>query len=271
MKSPLFGFKKGEHLIIRDSEIRRKRIFASKRPIRHLIFDLDDNLFPSTQFSNMARRNALNAMIEFGLDAKYEELEKMLLDIIGKRGSNYTNHFDLLLKRLKVPVHYHAAFIAAAVRAYHNTKSTLTPYPDVHRNLISLRENFLLYVASDGLAVKQWDKLIRMGIPFLFDDVFVSETLRRKKEQPAFYTGIVQTIGAKPEECVMVGDREDRDVVSAKKAGLFAVRMRRPDSKYCEGKTVADEDIKSLDELEAAIMRIVNHHGLKPVASLLDI
>lgn len=219
---------------------------------RKLFFDIDDVLFPSTEFSNLARKNALNSMIELGLAVHYERLEHVLEKVIAEKGSNYPNHFDILLDELGLGKGRRAKFVAAAVGAYHDTKMSIHPYPDVPFALLKLKEKYLLYIASDGIAVKQWDKLIRMKLALFFEDVFVSQDLGVRKS-PKFYSKIARAVGAKADECVMVGDREDKDIVPAKDAGWLAIRIRREGAKYCEGKTTADAEISSLAELEGIL------------------
>ncbi len=217
---------------------------------KRLFFDIDDVLFPSTEFSTLARRNALNAIIEMGLDVSYSGLEKALDKVIEVKGSNYPNHFDALLERLGVEER--AKYVAAAVGAYHDTKAAIHPYPDVPLTLLKLRGKYALYAASDGIAVKQWDKLIRMKLAMFFERVFVSEDTGVQKS-PAFYRKIAKLADAKPETCVMIGDREDKDVLAAKSAGWKAVRVRRRGSKYSSGKSAADAEIGTLAELEKAL------------------
>ena len=142
--------------------------------VKYIFFDIDDTLFPSSEFAELARKNAIRAMIEAGVDEEAERLHEMLARIIKKRGSNYPNQFDELCRKLGV--RRPARYVAAAVAAYHNTKTGILPYPEVPRLLIKLRESgYKLYIATNGNAVKQWDKLIRMGIEHYFEDVFVSK------------------------------------------------------------------------------------------------
>ncbi|MFA6530880.1 MAG: TIGR02253 family HAD-type hydrolase [Candidatus Micrarchaeia archaeon] len=220
--------------------------------IKSIFFDIDDTLFPTSEFVELARKKALEAMIEQGVDEKYEILHERLMKIIGKKGSNYPNLFDELCGELKIK--RPSRFIAAAVAAYHNTKSSISPYPEVPRLLLRLRERgYKLYVASNGDAVKQWDKLIRMGIEMYFEEVFVSEEMGERKSEH-FFARAVKSVGATPKECIMVGNREDADIAPAKKAGLITIRVRR--GGYSKGKTVAHYDVKNLKALEKIIGRI---------------
>lgn len=186
--------------------------------VKFVIFDIDDTLFPSTEFASLARKNAINAMISMGLEEDSDSLYQMLMQIIEQKGSNYQNHFDELCKRLKVKDR--SRFVAAAVAAYHDTKTSIAPYPKVPLTLMRLRQmGFKLAVATSGSSLKQWDKLIRLKLALYFDHVFISEDLGVEKGT-SFYKKVIQSIGAIPEECIMVGDRVEKDILPARSAGM---------------------------------------------------
>lgn len=189
----------------------------------NIIFDIDDTLFPSSDFSSLARRNAINAMIDMGLDFTFAELNGKLNSIIKTKGSNYSRHFDDLC--LSLGLEEPARYVAAAIAAYHDTKSSIAPFPKVALTLMLLRQDgHNLYVATHGTSVKQWDKLIRLGLGLYFDRVFVSEELGIGKSRE-FYEKIAKSIGCDPGQCVMVGDRESADIIPAKEAGMMTIRI----------------------------------------------
>jgi putative hydrolase of the HAD superfamily len=189
----------------------------------NIIFDIDDTLFPSTEFSSLARKNALNAMIDRGLNHTYKELNAGLASVIKERGSNYNRHFDELCRSLSIKEP--ARYVAAAVAAYHDTKASIAPFPKVALTLLRLKDQgHRLYVATNGTSVKQWDKLIRLGLELYFEQVFVSENLGMEKSTE-FYQKIISTIGCSPSDCIMIGDREDADIVPAKNAGMKTIRV----------------------------------------------
>lgn len=210
-----------------------------------LLFDIDDTLFPSTEFSSLARKNAINAMIGLGLEAEYGAVNARLGAIIEKKGSNYEHHFDDLCRALRVP--RPARYVAAAVAAYHDTKTAILPFPTVPLTLLRLRQRgYRLYVATNGNPIKQWDKLIRLRIALYFDDVFVSEELGMEKGR-GFYRKALSQLGAKPRECMMVGDREDADIAPAKALGMATVRVLT--GRHASVPSAADFVIKDFAEL----------------------
>lgn len=213
--------------------------------VRNILFDIDDTLFPSTEFSSIARKNAINAMIAMGFPSEYSSLSRKLEEIIAKRGSNYGSHFDELCKGMGISDS--GRFVAAAVAAYHDSKTSIAPFPKVPLTLLRLKEEgYLLHIATNGSSIKQWDKLIRLRIALYFDSVFVSEEVGREKDI-IFFRKILKDLQAKPGDCLMVGDREESDIVPAKKAGLRTVRVKS--GKYSSGQTVADYAINEISEL----------------------
>jgi len=217
-----------------------------------IFFDVDNTLFPTAEFAELARRNAIRAMIETGLDATEGQIYKELQRLIKEKGSNYPNHFDLILKRMGVK--RPARYVAAAVAAYHNTKSSIQPYPEVPKTLMELKERgYKLYVATNGDAVKQWDKLIRMGIHLFFEDVFVSGEIGEEKS-PHFFRKVLTEIKAHPSECIMVGDRMDSDIAPAKKLGIYTIRVLQ--GPYSKEKGKADAHISNFSELLGVVKRL---------------
>jgi len=174
-----------------------------------------------------ARANAVRAMIDAGLVLRDEKkVMKMLLGIIREYGSNYNRHYAILLRRLGMK--WNPEIIAAGVAAYHDTKpSYLKPFPDVVPTLLKLKQSgYKLGVISDGLAVKQWEKLIRMGLEHFFDAVVISETTKYSKPDRRLFEKALREMGSSPRTSLMVGDSIERDISGAKAAGMTSVWLK---------------------------------------------
>ena len=218
--------------------------------IKGVFFDIDDTLYDSTKLARMARENSIKAMIDAGLNvAGEEELYSRLNDIIRKFGSNYTKHYDELLKEYGVK--WNPRIIAAGVVAYERTKAGyLRPYPGTVPTLIKLKENHSLGVISNGLAVKQWEKLVGLGIHHFFDVVATSEELGCSKPHTRIFEYAMDEVGLKPSECVMVGDRLDTDIVGGNRAGMTTVLMKTNRKQKPKGEDdTPNHEICSLCEL----------------------
>ena len=195
--------------------------------IKAIFFDIDDTLYDSTKLTTMARQNSIRAMIDSGLAERDEEkLYSRLSEIIKKHGSNYPKHYDRLLDELG-----HGPdpkIIAAGVVAYEHTKDGyLRPFPGVIPTLLKLKEKYLLGVISNGLAIKQWEKLIGLGIHHIFDVVATSEEIGHEKPKPEIFLFAVEKLDTSPEECMMVGDRLDTDIHGGNLSGMKTVHLKK--------------------------------------------
>src|SRR5262245_29835340 len=136
--------------------------------LRAVLFDIDDTLFPTTKFAARARRRAVDAMVHAGLDVDPEAAYQELDEVVREFSSNYGHHFDKLVLRLggrlKSGVHP-AIVIASGICAYHAAKEHIRPYPDAVRVLAALGGTGLQRgVVTNGLTVKQAEKLVRLGL-----------------------------------------------------------------------------------------------------------
>lgn len=221
--------------------------------IKAVFFDIDDTLYDSTELAARARMNAVNAMIDAGLPEKDpRKVMAILLDVIKECGSNYSKHYAVLLRRLGMK--WNPEIIAAGVSAYHDTKpSYLKPFPDVVPTLLKLRKaGYKLGVISDGLAVKQWEKLIRMGLQHFFDTVVISETIHHTKPDPKLFKIALEGISCSPKESMMVGDSINRDIGGAKAAGMTTVWLKS--SK--KGRVKPNHTITNLRQLPSLLEKI---------------
>lgn len=218
--------------------------------MKYIFFDLDNTLFPTVEFAERARKNAINSMIELGLDGNPEKMYSILIKLIKEKGPNYKFHFNDLCKKLKVKKYLIPKYVAGAVGAYHNTKYSISPFPSVPRILLNLKNNYKIYVASEGKPVKQWDKLIRLRISLLFDKVFITN----KKKNIKFFRNMLKIIKAKPEECIMVGDKPDSDIEPAKKLKIKTIRIKT--EKFRNKKSNADIEINYFYDIPKAIKKL---------------
>lgn len=206
-----------------------------RRRLRAVFFDLDDTLYSTSAFARRARRSAVRAMVAAGLRADPEAAAAELEEVVREFSSNYDRHFNALLARLGPRACgglNPAVLVAAGVVAYHEAKRRLlAPFPDVLPALreLSARRGLLLGVITSGLAVKQAEKLIRLGVlPFLdLRAVFITRQMGMEKGSPKLYRRACAAAGLAPGECMYVGDHPVRDADSAKAAGMVTVLVRR--------------------------------------------
>ncbi len=91
-------------------------------------------------------------------------------------------------------------------------------------------------------------RLEKFGLEKYFDFVFVSEEIGTKSSIQPFRT-ILKKIGAKADECIMIGNQMDEDIF-AKKAGMKTVLLEDSRQKYFKETEEPDYRIKKLEELK---------------------
>jgi putative hydrolase of the HAD superfamily len=225
--------------------------------LQAIFFDIDDTLYSTSEFAELARSTALDAMIEVGLDIEKRVLQEELEEVINEFTTNYEHHFDKLL--LRIPRrHYRginpAVIVAAGVIAYHETKMRqLVPYEDAIEVLRLLSKTDVTRgIITEGLEVKQAEKLVRMRIhPYLSPNaIFISNQIGISKPNPKIYQRACSDLNLKPTETMYVGDNPSHDIDPPKSIGMLTVRMRRGGKHYRDqGTTQPDREVQNFWDL----------------------
>jgi len=162
-----------------------------------VFFDIDDTLLDTSSFATLARQAAINTMIENGLPLKRDEAYEILKEIIELKGSNYDKHFNLLTK--SVFGEENNLLIALGMITYHNVKfALLRPFPKTTDILIYLKsKGYKLGVISNGLTIKQWEKLIRLNLHHFFDEIITSEEVGFEKPDQHIFEEALKRMNCK--------------------------------------------------------------------------
>lgn len=188
-----------------------------------VFFDIDDTLLDTSSFAALARHAAIESMCENGLPLDGDEAFDMLMDIIKEKGSNYDKHFNILTK--EVLGKEDPFLIALGMTTYHNVKfSLLRPFPRTSAILIYLKsKGYKLGAITNGITIKQWEKLIRLNLHHFFDIVITSEEVGCSKPDPEIYEEGLRRIGCRAEKSIMIGNKLDIDCMGAVNAGMSAI------------------------------------------------
>jgi len=224
--------------------------------LKVIFFDIDDTLYSTTEFTRLARMNAVKAMINAGLNT--DEFKALVeLDKVTKEfGANYERHYDELIARLNVKLEVSKSIIiAAGVVAYHDAKvKELKPFPDVEWALSVLSKNkkLKLGIISNGITLKQIEKIIRLGLLKYFDKdaMFFVEEMGIRKPEPLLFIRSCERLGVAPQEAMYVGDHPTHDIDPANKAGLITIFYQRGGKHtFEEGETKPAATIRDMMEL----------------------
>ena len=188
-----------------------------------VFFDIDDTLLDTSHFAETARQAAIEAMVENGLPLEKDEAYELLKKIISEKGSNYNKHFNVLTK--EVLGKEDPFLIALGMTTYHNVKfALLRPFPRTTDILLYLREKgYRLGAISNGITIKQWEKLIRLRIHSFFDSVITSQEIGIEKPNVEIFQEAMKQLNCKAEKSIMVGNKLDIDIMGAVNSGMKAV------------------------------------------------
>lgn len=96
-------------------------------------------------------------------------------------------------------------------------------YPDALPVLAELRQRGYRLAVMANQPVEAAPFLARLPV----DEVATSAQWGVAKPDPEFFAQVCRTLGSDPADIAYVGDRVDNDVLPAKRAGMFAVHVRR--------------------------------------------
>lgn len=200
-------------------------------PIKAVLFDLDDTLWPivptiiraETLLFDWLREHAPAVAQDHTIEslrarrmALMQEEPRYRIDLPGLRHAGLTEAFDASGAD---PVH-----IDAAMTLFNDARNAVVPYDDVLPALERLARQVALGTISNGSA-----DLAAIGMAGHFRISIAAHQFGSAKPDPAIFQAACAALDVDPAETVYVGDDPLLDVVGAQKAGLRAVWMNRFD------------------------------------------
>ena len=213
--------------------------------IKAVLFDLDDTLIDFMRFKKACCLEAVEAMVAAGLPMGKRKALKVLFELYGEYGIEYSRIFQKFLRKAMGRIDW--GILAAGVVAYRRVRAGfLHPYPKVVPTLIKLKEKgFKLGIVSDAPRIKAWIRLASMGISDYFDFVITKDDVKGKlKPHSLPFREAVKKLGLKPEEIMFVGDNPQRDITGANRAGMVSVWVNRGRMK--KGKVKPDFEVRDI-------------------------
>ena len=218
--------------------------------IKAVIFDLDNTLIDFMTMKRISCEAAISSMIDAGLNANKDKAMKELFSLYDKFGLEEKTIFQKFLKKLTKKVDYE--ILASGIVAYRRVRSGfLEPYPHVGEVLFELKQRGIkLAIVSDAPRLKAWIRLVSMKINHLFDVVVTFEDTKEFKPSTKPFKIAFKKLDLKANECLMVGDRPERDIKGAKKLGMLTcfAKYGNPKAKSL-GADYEINDIKELLEI----------------------
>ncbi|MHA1669197.1 MAG: TIGR02253 family HAD-type hydrolase [Promethearchaeota archaeon] len=203
--------------------------------IKLIGFDLDDCLFDSTGLSEGARIKGIDAMIDLGLNIDRDTAITLIHEIVNEYGSNSSQHYNYFIRRLNelsnlsISLNKQFMYIAAAVMAYHKEKiDSIILYDDVEPCLKKLKKiGIKSVIISDGLPIKQYEKILRLKIDKLVDSIVISDEIGIRKPNPKLFSYYLKKFDVKGAETIYIGDNIRKDILPAKENNIHSIFIHR--------------------------------------------
>ncbi len=221
--------------------------------IKAILFDLDNTLVDFMTMKIRCCEAAIDAMLSSGLNMEREDALKILFDLYEIHGIEQQHIFEKFFNALGGKIEY--KYIAHGIVAYRKAREHyLKLYPRVVPTLLALKKNYKLAIVSDAPILQAHMRLVMLNIDDFFDVVVTAADVRKQKTTAAPFNAALRELGVKPNEAMMVGDRVERDVNTAKKLGLRTCYARYGERRIGKtpkekGKSGADYELEDISEL----------------------
>ena len=229
--------------------------------IRVITFDLDNTLWdvePVLLRAEQAQYRWLQENREkVTRELGTEELRE-LRNRTWKEHPELHHHISDLRRQVLYEVQLHCGYpedvaragAEAAFDAFLQVRHEVEPYEQALEVLESLAENYTIGALTNGNA-----DIFKVGIGEHFDFAFSAEQLGASKPMPDMFHASMRETGAAAHEMVHVGDNPEHDIAGARAVGMHTVWMNSAGAPWA-GAEPADEEIRKLEELPAAVARI---------------
>lgn len=220
-----------------------------------ILFDLDDTLFPESQFVAGGFRAVSHWIADrFSLaaDAVLDELSA--LHASGPRD----RVFDTWLAQHGFVGQQH---LIEMVETYRGHDPKLDLHPGMLPLLNDLHKTRQLGIVSDGYLVVQQRKFAALPLAPLFHAVVFSDQWGHDFWKPHTrpFEAALATLGASPREAVYVGDNPLKDFVGCRQLGISTIRLHLPGGVYADVEAPTpdhepDIHVTSVSELHSVLV-----------------
>lgn len=110
-------------------------------------------------------------------------------------------------------------------------------------------KNYAIHLITNGFEKTQWSKLNNAQLSKYFTHVITSETSNSVKPKKEIFEFALNKSGGKIEECIMLGDNLNADIVGAQNAGMDTVFVNHINADCCQKPTYIIRHLKELENI----------------------
>lgn len=188
--------------------------------IKAIAFDLDDTLLDTTGILvPKASADAFQILIDNGLNLSMQQCQELRLKMI--QTMSHKEVFKLLALQFGTEQTKQALPLAIAAFYEPQLPDTLPLLPGAIENLRHLKQKYKLYIVTAGTESAQREKAKRLGIEPFFENIYVVNSLDKKRKSDAFLD-IIQKENIKNDELLCIGNSLSSEIFDAVNMGCVA-------------------------------------------------
>ena len=203
-----------------------------RKSYSHIFFDLDHTLwdFERNSAETLSELFEQHDLLRLGLQQQdfiqvYSDTNFELWNLYNRglmsQEELRSTRFPIVFERLGLP----RTLVPPSMGKEYLQRCPQKPYliPHTLEVLEYLSQHYQLHIITNGFPETQQVKLQASKINDYFAHVITSAEAQCKKPEPYIFDFLVQKLGTKPTECLMIGDNLETDVQGAHNAGIDAV------------------------------------------------
>lgn len=190
-----------------------------------LLLDLDDTLYPESQFVYGGfRAAARHVAAEYG-GACAEDILRGMTETLAVRGRRAV--FTEVIARFGLP----EGLLPALVDVYRSHAPEIALYPGYRELLERLGQRFRIGIITDGLPAVQRRKTDALGLNGLVRGIVYTwdSGAGLEKPHPEGFRSLMRILEARPSHTLHAGDNLLKDGMGARAAGIRFAHVRRRD------------------------------------------
>ncbi len=189
-----------------------------------LLWDIDGTLL---DFGASERAGILRTFESFGLgtctDEMLAEYSRINIKHWEKLERGECTKHETMVNRFRE--FFGLRGISVDAEAFNDEYQSRLPYtiifhPHGKETLESLSGTYLQYCISNGNLPVQQRKLRKSGMDRIFDGIFISDDVGYEKPSIAYFRYVLDSIGQRPETCLVIGDSLTSDIRGANNADI---------------------------------------------------
>lgn len=223
-----------------------------------LSFDLDDTLWPCMPTILEAERRHY-AWLQAHVPALCDHYSEQQL--YQQRRQYLADHPELAHDLSQLRLDFLASlatrhqlgeeWVQPAFEVFYQARQKVTLFDDVKPVLDKLSQSHTLLALTNGNADIQ-----QTGVYSWFEFCIQAAQAGEKKAQPTIYQMALERLAATPQQMIHIGDDPLQDVQGAKRAGCYSIWLNRSGEAFPDLPFQPDGIIRTLFELEQAIMEL---------------